>query len=63
MNNDHRIALLEKYDTFLIDGASPKEAAHQVGYSLQSFQEWRIKFKYGKKNKPKQKTKIAHIKN
>ena len=63
MNNDHRIALLEKYDTLLIDGVSPKEAAQQVGYSLRSFQEWRIKFKYGKKNKPKQKTKIAHIKN
>ncbi len=63
MNNDHRISLLKKYDTLLIDGVSPKEAAQQVGYSLRSFQEWRIKFQYGKKNKPKQKTKISHITN
>ena len=34
MNNDPRKALLEKYDTLLIDGVSPKEAAQQVGYSL-----------------------------
>ena len=63
MNNDPRKALLEKYDTLLIDGVSPKEAAQQVGYSLLSFQVWCIKFKSGKQNKPKQKTKIAHIKN
>jgi hypothetical protein len=49
MNNDHRISLLKKYDTLLIAGVSRKEAAQQVGYSLRSFQEWRIKFQYGKK--------------
>ena len=58
MNNDHRIALLEKYDTLLIDGVSPKEAAQQVGYSLRSFQEWRIKFKYGKKKSQSKRRKL-----
>ena len=53
LSDENREALLEKYETLLIDGVSSKEAAGKVGYSLRAFQLWSIKFKPGN---PKRKT-------